>query len=58
MGKRMVHELGSSAKGSRDLIIQISTPKSIEEVATKVMKANKAVELFQTMVVVSLNMGN
>jgi hypothetical protein len=30
----------------------------MEEVATKVMKANKAIELFQTMAIVSLNMGN
>ncbi len=37
---------------------QTSTPKSMEEVATKVMKANKAIELFQTMAIVSLNMGN
>jgi hypothetical protein len=30
----------------------------MEEVATKIMKVNKEVELFQTMVIVSLNMGN
>jgi len=30
----------------------------MEEVAIEVMKANKVVELFQTMVIVSLNMGN
>ncbi len=35
-----------------------STPKSVEEVAIEVMKANKVVELFQSMVIVSLNMGN
>jgi uncharacterized membrane protein len=35
-----------------------STPKSVEEVATKVMKANKAIELFQTMAIVNLNMGD
>jgi hypothetical protein len=29
----------------------------VEEVATKVMKANMVVELFQTMVIVNLNMG-
>jgi hypothetical protein len=29
----------------------------VEEVATEVMKANMAVELFQTMVIVNLNMG-
>ncbi len=37
---------------------QTSTPKSLEEVAIKVMKANKATELFQTMAIMSLNMGN
>jgi hypothetical protein len=37
---------------------QISTPKSVEEVVAEVMKANKATELFQTMVIVSLHMGN
>jgi hypothetical protein len=30
----------------------------MEEVATKVMKANKVLELFQTMAIVNLNMGN
>jgi len=29
----------------------------VEEVATEVMKANTIIELFQTMVIVSLNMG-
>jgi hypothetical protein len=30
----------------------------VEEVATEVMKINKVAELFQTMAIVSLNMGN
>jgi hypothetical protein len=30
----------------------------MEEVATEVMKVNKVAELFQTMVIVSFNMGN
>jgi hypothetical protein len=30
----------------------------VEEVDVEVMKANKVAELFQTMVIVSLNMGN
>ncbi len=30
----------------------------MEEVAAKVMKANKAIKLFQTMAIVSLNMGD
>ncbi len=37
---------------------QTSKLKSMEEVATKAMKANKATRLFQTMAIVSLNMGN
>jgi hypothetical protein len=41
----MVHELGSSAEGSRNLTTQ-TMPKSMEEVVTKVMKANKSTELF------------
>ncbi len=57
-GRRMVHELGSSTKGSIDPMTQTSTPKSMEEVVTEVMEAVKVVELFQTMVIVSLNMGN
>jgi hypothetical protein len=38
--------LGSSAKGYGDPTTQTSTPKSVEEVVAKVMKANKAAELF------------
>jgi hypothetical protein len=30
----------------------------VEEVAEEVMQANKVIELFQTMAIVSLNMGN
>jgi hypothetical protein len=30
----------------------------VEEVVAKVMKADETIELFQTMVIVSLNMGN
>jgi hypothetical protein len=54
----MVQELGSSAKGSGDPTTWTSTPKSVEEVAIKVMKVDKTSELFQTMAIVSLNMGN
>jgi len=50
--------MGSSVKGSRDPSTHTSTPKSVEEIATEVMKADKVVELFQTMVIVSLKMGN
>ncbi len=58
LGRRMVQKLGSFVEGSGDLMTWTSTPKSVEEVATKVMKAYKVLELFQTMAIVSLNMGN
>jgi hypothetical protein len=58
MGRRMVEELGSFRKGYEDLKTWASTQKSVEEVGAKVMKVDKAVELFQTMAIVSLNMGN
>ncbi len=50
--------MGSFVKGSRDPITQTSSPKSMEEVVAELMKVNKGVELFQTMAIVSLNMGN
>jgi hypothetical protein len=50
--------LGSSIEGSRDPTTLYSTPKFVEEVVAEVMKADKATELFQTMAIVSLNMGN
>jgi len=53
-----VQELGSLAEGFGDPMTQTSTPKSMEEVAAKIMKANKVAKLFQTMAIVSLNMGN
>jgi hypothetical protein len=58
LGRRMVHELRSSTEGSGDPRTHISTPKSVEEVAAKVMKVNKVTKLFQTIAIVSLNMGN
>jgi len=54
----MVQKLGSFVKGFGDPTTQTSTPNFMDEVATKVMKADKVVELFQTMAIVSLNMGN
>jgi hypothetical protein len=54
----MVQELGSSTKGSKDFKTQKNTPKSVEEVPIEVMKVDKAIELFHTMAIVSLNMGN
>ncbi len=58
IGRTMVQEMGSSVKGFGDPSTHTSTPKSVEEVAIEVMKAYKVVELFQTMVIVSLKMGN
>jgi hypothetical protein len=37
---------------------QASTPKSKEEVVIEVMKVNNTTKLFQTMTIMSLNMGN
>jgi hypothetical protein len=50
--------MGSSIEGFKDPMTQINTPKSMEEVVTKVMQVDKVVELFQTMAIMSLNMGN
>jgi hypothetical protein len=58
LGRRMVKELGSSVQRSRDPKTQTSTPKFVEEVVAKVMKVDKAFELFQTMAIMSLSMGN
>ncbi len=54
----MVQELGSFVEGSRDPTTQTSTPKFVEEVAAEIMKVDKVTELFQTMAIVSLHMGN
>jgi hypothetical protein len=54
----MVQELGSFVEGSKDPTTQTSIPNFVEEVATEVMKANKVVTLFQTMVIVTMNMRN
>ncbi len=37
---------------------QTSAPKFVKEVTVKVMKTNKATELFQIMVIMNLNLGN
>jgi hypothetical protein len=42
----MVHEMGSSAKGSKNHTTQTNLPKYVEEVAIEIMQANKATELF------------
>jgi len=54
----MVQELGTYVEGCGDPSTQISTPKFVEEATTKVMKAYKAIELFHTMAIMNLNMGN
>jgi hypothetical protein len=58
MARRMVQKLTSYVEGSRDPTTQTSPPKSLEEVATKVVKVDKGIELFQTMAIVNLNTGN
>ncbi len=45
-------------KGFKYLMTYTSTPKSMEEVVVKVMQTQKAIKLFQTITIVSLNMGN
>jgi hypothetical protein len=52
----MVHQLGSFVEGFGDPMTQTSIPNSVEEVVAEVMKANKVAELFQTMVIVGMNM--
>jgi hypothetical protein len=46
LGSKMVHEMGSSAKGSKNPTTQTSLPKYVEEVDVEVMQANKATEVF------------
>jgi len=48
--------MGSSAKGSTNPMTHTSAPKSTKEVAAAIMQAQKATELFQTMVIVNMNM--
>jgi hypothetical protein len=50
--------VGSSRNESKNPTTQTSTPRSMEEVVIEVMQTYKIVELFQTMAIVSLNMGN
>jgi hypothetical protein len=59
LGRRMVQELGSSTKGSRDpmTLTNYNIPKSVEEVAIETMKVDRVAKLFQTMAIVSMNMG-
>jgi hypothetical protein len=50
--------MGSSTKGSKNPTTCTSTPKFVEEVAAEVMQVDKVVELFHTMAIMNLNMGN
>jgi hypothetical protein len=50
--------MGSYVEGSKNPTTQTNALKFVEEVATKIMQAYKVAELFQTMAIVSLNMGN
>ncbi len=50
--------MGSSLEGSKNPTTSTNTPKFVDEVATKIMQAQKVVELFQTMAIISLNTGN
>jgi hypothetical protein len=38
--------MGSYVEGSKNLMTQKNTPKSVEEVVAKVMQVDKALELF------------
>ncbi len=40
LGSRLVQELGSSGKGSKNPMTQISTPKFVEEVVAKIMQVD------------------
>jgi hypothetical protein len=58
LGSKMVQEMGSSIEGSKNPTTNISTLKSVKKVVAKVMHVDKAAQLFETMVIVSLNMEN
>jgi hypothetical protein len=46
LGRRMLQELGSFAKGSINPMTHISTSKFVEKVVVEVMQVDKVVELF------------
>ncbi len=58
LGNILAHEWGSSIEWSKNPTTQTNTPKSMEEVVAKVMQVDKLAELFKTMAIVNLNMGN
>jgi CRISPR/Cas system-associated protein Cas7 (RAMP superfamily) len=50
--------MGLFVKGSKNPMTETSTPKFVEEIIIEVMLIDKVIELFHTMAIVSLNMGN
>jgi hypothetical protein len=58
LGNILVQELGSFVEGSKNPTTYTSTPKSMDEVVEEVMQVDKEANFFQTMAIVSLNMGN
>ncbi len=58
LGSILVQEMRSFVQGSKNPTTQTSTLKFAKQVVAKVMQANKVAKLFQTMAIVSLNMGS
>jgi hypothetical protein len=50
--------MGSFVEGSKNPATKTSTPKFVEEVVIKLMYVDKAVELFQTTAIVSLEVSS
>ncbi len=50
--------MGSLGEGSKNPTTHTSTPKFVEAVAIEVMQTDNAVKLFQTMAIMTMNMGN
>jgi hypothetical protein len=48
----------SSRKRSKEETPQNLTPKYVKDMAVKVLEHNKIIQMFQTMAIVNLNMGN
>jgi len=48
----------SSSKGFKEETPQNLTPIFVEDLAIEIMEGNKNIEMFQTMVIINLKMGN
>ncbi len=48
----------SLGKRSKEETLQNLTPKSVKDMAAKVLKHNKTIEMFKAMAIVNLKMGN